>query len=66
MLASDQEVEKNDYDTKEFIVFDEQDPLSTDDRNRWKEAIDAWIREHYAADRPEFYPPTEKSEYKYD
>lgn len=65
-LASDQEVEKNDYDTKEFIVFDEQDPLSTDDRNRWKEAIDAWIREHYAADRPEFYPPTEKSEYKYD
>lgn len=65
-LASDQEIEKNDYDTKEFIVFDEQDPLSTDDRNRWKEAIDAWIRENYAADRPEFYPPTEKSEYKYD
>lgn len=65
-LASDQEVERNDYDTKEFIIFDEQDPLSTDDRNRWKEAIDEWIRENYAADRPEFYPPTEKSEYKYD
>jgi len=30
-----------------------------------KEAIDAWIREHYAADRPEFYPPTEKSGYTY-
>ncbi len=65
-LASDEEIERNDYDTKEFIVFDEEDPVSTDGRNRWKEAIDEWIKEHYAADRPEYYPPTEKSDYKYD
>lgn len=64
-LASDEEVEKDDYDTGEYIVFEEEDPLSTDDRNRWQEAIDAWIRENYAADRPEYYPPTEKSDYKY-
>jgi len=64
-LASDEEVSRSDYDSKEFIVFEEDDPVSTDGKNRWKEAIDAWIKEHYAADRPEFYPPTEKSEYKY-
>ncbi len=64
-LASDQEVERNDYDTGEFIVFEEEDPLSTDGKNRWQEAIDEWIKTKYAADQPQYYPPTEKSGYTY-
>lgn len=64
-LASDQEVERNDYDTGEFIVFEEEDPLSTDGKNRWQEAINEWIKTKYAADQPQYYPPTEKSGYTY-
>jgi len=65
-LASDQEVERSDYDTGEYIVFEEDDPVSTDDKNRWQEAINAWVAENYPADQTQYHPPTEKSEYKYD
>jgi len=63
-LASDHEVEENDYDTGEFVVFEEDDPVSQDGQNRWQEAIDEWVKNTYAADQPQYYPPTEKSDYK--
>ncbi len=63
-LASDDEIARSDYDTKEYIIFEEEDVVSTDDKNRWQEAIEIWIREKYAADQPQYYPPTEKSDYK--
>lgn len=60
-LSSDSEVAKGEYDTKKFIVFSENDPVSGDGKNRWQEGIDAWLRETYSADHKEYYPPTEKS-----
>ena len=42
-LAPPTLVAKGDYVEKEFIVLKEEDPLSTDGRNRWQEGIDAWI-----------------------
>lgn len=60
-LASDDEVARGDYDVKDFIVFHEDDPVSLDGKNRWQEGIDAWVKATYAADHPEYYPPTEKS-----
>ena len=59
-LASDSEVEKNEYETRKFIVFAENDPVSTDGKNRWQEAIDAWLNEN-RKDDPLYRPPTEKS-----
>lgn len=64
-LASDEELSRNDYDTLEVINFIEEDPVSTDDKNRWQEAIDAWVAGHYKDD-PKYKRPSEKSEYKYD
>lgn len=60
-LASDNEVEKHDYDTKMFIVFLENDPVSTDGKNRWQEGIDAWVEQNHKDD-PLYHPPTEKSD----
>ncbi len=65
-LASDSEIEHGQYDTKDFIVFEEQDPVSQDGKNRWQEAIDAWIKATYASDHPEYYPPKDKSDKKID
>jgi penicillin-binding protein 1C len=63
-LASASEISNGDYDTKNFVVFKEADPISTDGKNRWQDGIDAWIKAHYAADHPEYYPPTETSDYQ--
>jgi membrane carboxypeptidase/penicillin-binding protein PbpC len=41
-LANDVEIKQGNYDEKECIVITETDPISTDGRNRWQEAIDAW------------------------
>jgi len=65
-LANPSEIEKNDYDIKDYIVFREDDPVSQDGKNRWQEGIDEWLRVTYAADRPEYYPPKETSDYKYE
>lgn len=64
-LASDEEVSRNDYDTMDVTNFTEDDPVSTDGKNRWQEAIDAWVAEHYKDD-PKYKRPTEKSNYHYD
>lgn len=59
-IASQSEVDKNEYDTRKFIVFHEDDPTSGDGKNRWQEGIDAWINENHKDD-PLYHPPTEQS-----
>ncbi len=63
-LANASEIAAGDYDTKDYIIFKENDPISTDGKNRWQEGIDAWIKDTYAADHPEYYPPTDTSDYQ--
>lgn len=63
-LADSSEIQAGDYDTKDYIIFKENDPISTDGKNRWQEGIDAWIHSTYAADHPEYYPPTDTSTYQ--
>jgi hypothetical protein len=64
-LASDAELSRNDYDTLEVINFTEDDPVSTDGKNRWQEAIDAWVNEHYKDDK-KYKRITDKSNYNYE
>lgn len=64
-LANSEEITRGDYDVKEFVVFSESDPVSKDGKNRWQEAIDAWINEKYKDD-PKYRPPTETSGRTYD
>lgn len=59
-LASPSEIEKREYDIKSFIVFAEQDPVSTDGKNKWQEGIDEWLKENYKDDS-KYHPPTEQS-----
>lgn len=56
-LANAVEVATGDYDEKLFIVFKEDDPVSGDGKNRWQEAIDAWI--NGLGDNGKYKPPTE-------
>ncbi len=58
-LANDVEIRRGDYDEKEFIVITENDPVSTDGKNRWQEADDAWA--HDQKD-DKFHPPTDTSD----
>ena len=60
-LASDSEIEKQEFDIRDFIVFEEDDPISADGKNRWQEGIDEWIREN-RKDDPLYFPPIEKSD----
>lgn len=32
---------------RDFYVFKENDPVSTDGRNRWQEGIDAWVKQNH-------------------
>ena len=60
-LASQSEIDHNEYDLRKFIVFEEDDPASPDGKNRWQEGIDKWINETYKDD-PLYHPPTETSD----
>lgn len=42
-LANDVEIAKGEYEEKDYVVFKESDPVSSDGRNRWQEGIDAWL-----------------------
>jgi membrane carboxypeptidase/penicillin-binding protein len=42
-LANAVEIATGDYDEKSYIVLHEDDPVSSDGKNRWQEGIDAWI-----------------------
>ena len=43
-LANDVEIAAGDYNEKDYFVFTENDPVSTDGKNRWQEAIDSWAQ----------------------
>jgi membrane carboxypeptidase/penicillin-binding protein PbpC len=58
-LANDVEIRSGNYDEKEYIVITENDPVSTDGKNRWQEAIDEWAR---SQTDDKYKPPTEKSD----
>ncbi|KKR25632.1 MAG: hypothetical protein UT58_C0040G0007, partial [Microgenomates group bacterium GW2011_GWC1_39_7b] len=64
-LANEEEIERGDYDVKEFVVFEESDPVSRDGKNRWQEAINAWLNEAHRDDSA-YRLPTELSDYEYD
>jgi len=59
-IASQSEIDKNEYDARKFIVFHEDDPTSTDTKNRWQEGIDQWIADNHKDDSL-YHPPTETS-----
>ena len=59
-IASQSEVDKNEFDVRKFIVFHEDDPTSGDGKNRWQEGIDQWINENHKDDSL-YHPPTETS-----
>lgn len=63
-LANQDEITHGDYDEKDFIVFQESDPVSKDNVNRWQQGIDAWVKENHKDD-PKYFPPTSLSDYKY-
>lgn len=62
-LANDVEIKTGNYDEKDFIRIEEFDPISTDGKNRWQEAIDEWAR---AQDDEKFHYPTETSDAQVD
>lgn len=45
-------------DGKDYWVFTEKDPISTDGRNRWQDGINAWIQQ-YHKDEERYNPPNE-------
>ena len=47
-LANEAKIGAGDYENKEFVVLKEDDPVSTDGKNRWQEGIDAWLAEKAA------------------
>ena len=58
-LANDVEIRTGNYDEKEFIIITENDPVSTDSKNRWQEAINSWVKEQKD---DKYHPPSETSE----
>ena len=55
-LATEAKIVAGDSIEKEFIILNEVDPISEDGRNRFQEAIDAWIKQQ---SDPRFANPTE-------
>lgn len=55
-LASPVQIAKGEYETRSFVVFTEEDPVSTDGKNRWQEAMNAWLA---GQSDPKLHPPTE-------
>lgn len=62
-LANQSEIDAHDYDTKDYIVFHEDDPVSTDGKNRWQDAINAWLSTQYPG-QDQYHPPTETSNHQ--
>ncbi len=62
-LANDIEIKTGNYDEKDFIVISESDPVSTDGKNRWQEAIEAWM---YSQGDDKFKPPRDVSDTNQD
>jgi len=64
-LANADEISHGDYHAKEYVVFSEEDPISQDGKNRWQDAINAWVDQNHKDDGL-YHPPTDTSDYKYD
>lgn len=58
-LANDVEIKTGNYEEKDFIVFTENDPVSTDGKNRWQEGINEWLK---GQGDGKYHPPTELSD----
>lgn len=58
-LANEVEIKTGNFEEKEYILISENDPVSTDGKNRWQEAIDAWARDQKD---DKYHPPTETSD----
>jgi penicillin-binding protein 1C len=58
-LANDIEIKSGNFEEKDYVVFTENDPISTDGKNRWQEGIDVWRRE---MSDDKFHYPTETSD----
>ncbi len=58
-LANEVEIKTGNFEEKDFIVFTENDPVSIDGKNRWQEAINAWVKDQ---SDPKFHPPAEVSD----
>lgn len=54
-LATPEDVTNGNYDSKEYFKFKEEDPISSDGRNRWQEGIDGWINQQ--SDKDKYFPP---------
>ena len=57
-LANDVEIRKGEYEEKDFIIITESDPVSTDGKNRWQEAINEWAK---GQSDDKYHAPTETS-----
>ncbi|MCL5019134.1 MAG: penicillin-binding protein [Patescibacteria group bacterium] len=57
-VANSVEVAQGAFDEKEFIIFTEDDPVSTDGKNRFQEGINAWISTN---GDPKYHPPGDTS-----
>ena len=55
-LATPSDISGNNYDNKEYFMIKEEDPVSTDGKNRWQEAILNWIN---GQSDSKYHPPTE-------
>jgi 1A family penicillin-binding protein len=58
-LATPTQIARGDYEEKEYFVFTEDDPVSTDGLNRWQEGINAWLA---TIGDPKYHPPTDLCE----
>lgn len=56
-LAPPEDVANNNFDSKEYFRLKEDDPVSSDGRNRWQEGIDSWISQQ--SNKDIYNPPTE-------
>lgn len=62
-IANEVEAKTGNYEEKDFVVFTENDPISTDGRNRWQEGIDVWVRDQ---NNDKFKAPTDVSDASVD
>jgi len=58
-LANEVEIKTGNFEEKEFIVITENDPVSTDGKNRWQETINAWEKDQSDS---KYHAPTETSD----
>ncbi len=55
-LATLAQVARGDYEEKEYFVFKEDDPVSSDGVNRWQEGINQWLS---TQSEPRYHPPSD-------